>query len=69
MYKKLCSKQTKEGKVGDENRSFNEKWKFDYFFTVVKDKAVCLLCSISVLKQYNLKRHYEKMHETDYKNI
>ena len=56
MDRKLCSKQTKKRKVGDENRSINEKWKFNYFFT-------------PVLKQYNLKRHYEKMHETDYKNI
>jgi hypothetical protein len=63
--------QTKKRKVGDENRSFNEKWKLDYFFTLVKDKAVCLLCSdsVSVLKEYNIKRHYEAKHETNYKNI
>ena len=66
----MSYQQTKKQKVGDENRSFNEKWKLDYFFTLMKDKAVCLLCSdsVSVLKEYNIKRHYEIKHETNYKN-
>ena len=63
----MSYQQTKKRKVGDENTSFNEKWKLDYFFTLGKDKAVCLSCSdsVSVLKEYNIERHYE----TNYKNI
>ena len=36
-----------------------------YFFIQVKDNAVCLIChkSISSLKSYNLKRHYEQKHD------
>ncbi|XP_023225401.1 GPI ethanolamine phosphate transferase 1-like [Centruroides sculpturatus] len=35
----MSEKQTKKRKVADENRHFQEKWKFDYFFTFNKDKA------------------------------
>ena len=36
-----------------------------YFFTQVKDKAVCLICrqSFDTLKSYNLKRHHEQKHD------
>ena len=61
----------KKRKVKDENRYFNEKWKFDYFYTLIKGKAFCLLCldSVSILKEYNIKRHYETKHKTNYKNF
>lgn len=67
----MSEKQTKKRKVADEHRHFQEKWKFDYFFTFVKDKAVCLICSetVSTLKEYNLKRHYDTKHEQQYKNL
>ena len=67
----ISYQQTNKRKVRDETRSSNEKWKLDYFFTLVRDKAVCLLCSDSVfvLKEYNIKRHYETKHGTNYKNI
>ena len=35
-----------------------------YFFTMVGNKAVCLLCgqSVAVLKEYNISRHYATKH-------
>ena len=67
----MSVKQTKKRKVADEHRHFQEKWKFDYFFTFVKDKAVCLICSetVSTLKEYNIKRHYDIKHEQQYKHL
>ena len=54
----------KKRKVDSEARIFQEKWTIDYFFTCVNDKPVCLLCSesISVMKEYNVKRHYTTKH-------
>ncbi|XP_026475998.1 general transcription factor II-I repeat domain-containing protein 2B-like [Ctenocephalides felis] len=67
----MSNTQTKKRKIVDEHRNFQERWKFDYFFTIVKDKAVCLLCSetVAVLKEYNIKRHYKTKHEDKYKNL
>ena len=52
-------------KIEDENRTFQVKWEKLYFFTQVKDKAVCLICrqSFNTLKSYNLKRHHEQKHD------
>lgn len=54
----------KKRKIEDECRAFNEEWIHKYFFTSSKDKAVCLLCqeTIAVLKEYNVKRHYQTKH-------
>lgn len=40
-------------------------------FTDVNDNAVCLVCkeNIAVLKDYNLRRHYETKHGDKYKNL
>ncbi|KAM6972592.1 general transcription factor II-I repeat domain-containing protein 2-like [Aplochiton taeniatus] len=48
-------------KVDDENRGFQARWEAEYMFTEVKGKPVCLLCgeSVAVMKEYNLRRHYE----------
>ena len=34
------------------------------FFIIHKDKPICLICNetVSVLKEYNLKRHYNTKH-------
>ncbi|XP_055371840.1 general transcription factor II-I repeat domain-containing protein 2-like [Condylostylus longicornis] len=55
--------EKKKRKVADENRKFRE-WEELYFFIQIKDKIICLICrdSISTLKSYNLKRHFEQKH-------
>lgn len=53
-----------------ECRQFQDKWTEDYFFIMSKGLSVCLLCneSLSVLKEYNLKRHFISRH-ADHKKI
>ena len=55
---------SKSGKVDTECRVFQEKWSSSFLFTEVNGKPVCLVCSqhVSVLKEYNLRRHYETLH-------
>jgi hypothetical protein len=49
----------KKSKLEDEGHVFQEKWENMYFFSVVHDKIVCLICNKgeSVPKEYNLRRH------------
>lgn len=49
-------------KVNVENRSFNEIWKYDYFVIPNDNRVLCLICkeTIVVLKEYNIRIHYEK---------
>ena len=62
-------------KVDVEDKWFQTRWEAEYMFTEVKGKPVCLLCgeSVAVIKEYNLRRHYETSQKhTDkdkYKNI
>eukprot|EP00073_Rattus_norvegicus_P019523 XP_006229069.2 PREDICTED: mediator of RNA polymerase II transcription subunit 25 isoform X1 [Rattus norvegicus] len=58
------AKRKREG----EGRVFREKWERDYFFVEVKSMPTCLICkkNVSVLKEYNLKRHYESQHSRSY---
>jgi hypothetical protein len=55
----------KERKFEDKCSVFQEKWENMYFFSVVRDKIVCLICNkgVSVPKEYNLRRHYETLHK------
>jgi hypothetical protein len=57
--------KTKKRKIEDENRNFQEKWRNLYFVTQAKDKVQCLIClhTISAMKEYNIKRHYETTHK------
>lgn len=53
------------GKMKDGSRRiFQEKWEQAYFFVEVKNSPVCLICNqtLSVSKEYNLRRHYETNH-------
>ena len=54
----------KKRKIEDECRIFNTGWTEKYFFTKVKDKAVCLIChaTVAVFKDHNLKRHFQTNH-------
>ncbi|XP_052131369.1 general transcription factor II-I repeat domain-containing protein 2A-like [Frankliniella occidentalis] len=54
-------------KVDRENRTFQMRWEEEYFFTLdpETDKPVCLVCRepCSVKKEFNLRRHYTRIHE------
>ncbi|GBO47000.1 hypothetical protein AVEN_119582-1 [Araneus ventricosus] len=56
---------TKKCKVDSECRAFNDEWTWKYFFTVVKDKPVCLICNeaVAVFKEYNIFRHFTSKHK------
>ena len=58
----------KKRRVEDELRVFQTKWTECYFFIEFNNKPICLICneSISVLKEYNVKRHYETKHAREY---
>lgn len=58
-------KETKKRKIEEEKRIFQKRWTLDYFFIENSDKRLlCLICneSVSVTKEYNVKRHYETKH-------
>ncbi|XP_066945200.1 general transcription factor II-I repeat domain-containing protein 2-like [Macrobrachium rosenbergii] len=61
----------KRRKVDTECRVFQEKWTQYYLFTEVNTKPVCLVCNqqVSVLKEYNIRRHYETHHEEKYHHL
>ena len=62
---------SKKRKVDAECRLFQGKWSSSYLFTELNGKAVCLLClqQVSVLKEYNVRRHYETLHADKYNNF
>lgn len=43
----------------------------DYFFTEIRNNCVCLICkeTVAVFKEYNVKRHYQKLHADMYDKI
>ncbi|KII67030.1 General transcription factor II-I repeat domain-containing protein 2 [Thelohanellus kitauei] len=51
-------------KVDAENRQFQDKWTKNYYFVMNKGFPMCLLCyeSLSVVKEYNMKRHFTCKH-------
>ena len=42
---------TKKRKVDSDCRVFKDEWTWKYFFTVVKDKPLCLICNETVQVQ------------------
>ncbi|XP_074026327.1 general transcription factor II-I repeat domain-containing protein 2-like [Leptinotarsa decemlineata] len=58
----------KKRKIDSECRTFQEKWNFQYFVIESSNKALLLICNetIAVLKDYNIKRHYESKHLQSY---
>src|SRR5277367_463258 len=62
---------SKKRKIADENRNFNDKWTLDYFCVFNNGGALCLICNetISALKEYNVKRHYQKKHDGQYNTL
>ena len=65
------SKPEKKRKVDFECRVFKTEWSVNYFVTELDDKALCLLCNdiIAVLKDYNIRRHYESKHSKQYSQL
>jgi hypothetical protein len=61
----MSASKLKKRKLEDEGRLFQEKWENTYFFSVVRDKIVCLIRSkaVSAPKECNLHRHYETLHK------
>lgn len=64
----MSSAPKKKRKIADEKRVFQEKWEDLYFVTEVRDTILCLICqqTIAVVKEYNIRRHYETMHKDKY---
>ncbi len=58
--------QQRKRKIESECRRFQTQWGNEYFFTEVSGKCVCLICqeSVAVMKDYNIKRHYETKHQS-----
>ena len=54
-----------------ESRLFHEEWTTKYLFVELCNIPICLVCkeNIAVLKDYNLKRHYESRHEANYRHL
>ena len=67
----LKMETNKKRKVDTESRIFQEKWTIDYFFTQINEKPVRLLCSesVSVMKEYNVRRHYVTKHFAKYDSL
>lgn len=61
----------KKRKYNDDCRIFNEKWSINYFFIEINGKAVCLVCreTVSVFKEFNIKRHYESKHQNKFAHL
>jgi hypothetical protein len=51
-----------------EGRIFQERWELNYFFVEHRGAPVCLICneSVAIMKDYNLRRHYETRHNDDF---
>ncbi|XP_017770200.1 PREDICTED: general transcription factor II-I repeat domain-containing protein 2-like [Nicrophorus vespilloides] len=60
--------KSKKRKFNVEGRVFQQKWESLYFFSIVQNKILCLICikEITVPKEYNLRRHYEAFHRDKY---
>lgn len=58
----------KKRKIDSECRTFKEQWGYQYFVIESSNKEMCIICNetISVLKKYNIKRHYETKHSQNY---
>uniref|UniRef100_A0A8I3VW15 General transcription factor II-I repeat domain-containing protein 2B n=1 Tax=Callithrix jacchus TaxID=9483 RepID=A0A8I3VW15_CALJA len=64
----LCLSKVGKRKIDQEGRVFQEKWERAYFFVEVQNIPTCLICkqSMSVSKEYNLRRHYQTIHGRHY---
>ena len=65
------SKQLKKRKLEDNKRIFQEQWTDKFCFIEHKGNIIRLICkaTITVLKDYNLKRHFQNNHSDLVKGI
>lgn len=55
-------KESKKIKIEEELKTFQEKWAISYFFVEFKIKPISLICKESVMKECDIKRHYNTKH-------
>jgi hypothetical protein len=60
LFTKMASKKRK---IDSERRVFKDEWSWKYFFTVLKDKPLCLICNETVFKDFNLSLHFTSKHD------
>ena len=62
---------TKKRKIAEEKMKFNIQWTEKYFVPELFGNIICLICNdkISVCKEYNIKRHYDSKHESEYQTF
>ena len=55
-------------KVDANGKKFQESWENKYMFVIQSEKPICLLCheAVSVVKEYNLRRHFDTKHGAKY---
>ena len=71
LFHPQIAEMNKKRKVDDEKHIFQERWTTDYFCIEFKNKIICLICRecIAVLKEYNIKGHYDTKHKSKYGNL
>ena len=59
---------SKKRKLANEGRMLNKKWLENYFIMENNGKPLCLVRMqvIDVIKEHNVKRHYETQHKMHY---
>ncbi|KAL3875981.1 hypothetical protein ACJMK2_033874 [Sinanodonta woodiana] len=59
--------EKRKRKIDDECRQFQEEWSLKYFIKS-GEKALCVICNetVAVIKEYNLRRHYQSKHQDKY---
>ena len=55
-------------KISDEKRQFKDSWELRFLVKEQSGRVLCLICNemISVMKEYNVQRHYSTLHVTGY---
>ena len=71
LTKLLAWTMAKKKKVDNEYRRFQERWEAEYLFCAFKQKPMCLICqdSVAFFKEYNIRRHFETKHHSQYGNM
>uniref|UniRef100_A0A3Q3JPD4 SPIN-DOC-like zinc-finger domain-containing protein n=1 Tax=Monopterus albus TaxID=43700 RepID=A0A3Q3JPD4_MONAL len=64
----MASSRGAKRKIDQENRVFQVRWETDYLFIDFKGKPMCLVCLeiLSVMKDFNISRHYNILHKVKY---
>ena len=62
---------SKKRKLVSECRGFKESWGLDYFAQENNNRPLCLIRNetVTVMKEYNIKRHYVTKHATTYEKL